>query len=422
MNISNTIKRLDPNGFDDASRHMSDLGYINYSRKITIFVKEKENLYKIQGNNIITNVGCLITNMCTYKKDKSIYYNKTVYLCDLEYPSTLKSSDIKKTLGNCLNECTARPLYAFANNVIEQDSKTSFDLGLTLVDLSVCDNGAYGIINFIDPERFKGYEEVVYGNKYNPMFYGNSNEESDRSRIHTIEDLVDNKTKIIFNKSNQESVVNIKNNITQKGIIIDKYTMSLNEYMSSFFAGYLFVPIEKIEFVYDSRLNQPLNIIKLTTFDKFHNDITNDNVVDDVMDLINEKIQILRNELSSDFYIVTRISDQFMICDLHVFNASREIILSKPLYRQYCEYAIDSQQIIDDVEYSGEIAKIDYIEKSIEQIGFNRNISGAIELINNATEKLQMLMSENKDYLYNMIDGPIKPKLIEGTGCEEKNR
>lgn len=407
MNISSNIKRFDPDGFDDNSKHMKDLGYKNYSRKITIFVKENKNFYNIQGNNIVTNVGCLVTNICNYiKKDNDgiikKFYNKTVYLCDLDYPSTLNASDIKKTLTNCLGECIARPLYAFSNNIIEIEDKT-IDLGLSLIDLSVKDCSSFGIINCSGNGNNPLYKEVVYSCKYNPMYYSNVDDcDIHGSRTHTIDELVDNKTKILFNKTDKETVTNLINNEVKKGIFIDKYITGLNEYMSEFFTSYLFLPFDNIEFVYDSRLSKSLNILKLNTFCKF-NDNTNDYLIEELMDKIKHKLNYLKTKLDTDIYLITRISDQFMMCDLHVFSISREIRLSKPLYRQYCEYAIDSEMIINDIEYNGEIAKLEYIDKTVEQLGFERNITSAINMINNATQQLTMIIEDNRNKMNNLI-------------------
>ena len=415
MNVSKIIERFDPNRFDSYDSYMKDLGYKDFSRKITIFVKENKNLYNIRGNNVVTNVGCLVTNICKYTKKESdivkTYFNKTVYLCDLDCPSTIDNSTTNSVM-NCLDKCTAIPLYAFSNNIIETSNNSFTDLGLTLIDLSMKDCSSFGIINCSGNNNNSLYKEVIYGSKYNPMYYSNIDiENNHETRIHTIEELVDNKTRILFNKREHETVINLVNNEVQKGIFIDKYIMGLNEYMSEFFTSYLFLPFDNIEFVYDSRLDKPLNVITLNTFYKFGND-TNDYLIEELMNKINQKLNFLKTKLETDFYLITRISDQFILCDLHIFSISREIRLSKPLYRQYCEYAIDSEMIINDIEYNGEIAKLEYIDKSVEQLGFTRNITSAINMINDATHQLSMIIEENKSNIHNLISNNSK-KYIE---------
>lgn len=417
MNISNYIQRIDFKNHSSEERSMRDFGFINYSRKITLFIKEKHNAYGISNNNLITNVGCLITNISSYEKDKKIFHNKTVYLCDLDYPSFLKTTDVKKNIFNCIGECEANPLYAFSNNVVEKSDGSYIDLGLSLIDLSIHDQSSFSIINFSTAEQTPLYKEVVYGNNYNPRFYSRlDNLENDPNRKVKIDEIVDDKTKLLFNVCNSDPLVTLKNkenNIEKTGIFIDKMTITLNDYMAEFFSNYLFLSFDNIEFVYDTRQTPNLNITKLTTFCKFNNNI-NDYFIDELLNDIKEKMECLKTKIGSDFYLITRISDQFMICDFHVFDTNREIMISKPLYRQYCEYAIDSEQVLNDIEYNGEIAKLDYIDKSIEQLGFTKDVTGAISLIEDATRKLTMFIDENKNNIRSMIGESTKTKLIEG--------
>ena len=408
MNMNSNLERIRNNlSLDSECKALSEIGFEKYFRKINIFMKEKRNVYNIPNNNIIENVGCLITNISKEIFDSGVLYNKTVYLCDLELPSNVAS---KVDFKMCLDKCIVRPMYAFTYNIIEKSDGKFIDLGLSLVDLTINDRSSFGVINF-SIEEFPMYKELIYREDYNPKFYSRRHMEMEGysrqdGRIMPIEDIVDSKTKIIFNKSNIDSVVGFKHNERQTGVFVDKETLLLNDYMSDFFASFLFMPFEQIEFVYDTRLDRKLNITTLTTFLKF-NQNTSDAFVTELLDRIEEKIGDIKEKISSDFYLITRVSDQFMMCDLHLFRDSREIRMTKPLHRQYCEYAIDSEMIVNDIEYSGEIAKLDYIDKSIKELGFTKDVTSAINAIENATQSLTMLVESTKQ--------EMKNKFIEGS-------
>lgn len=419
MNMNNFLERSRNNKtLDSEYKVLSDIGFENYFRKINIFMKEKKNMYNIANNDVITNVGCLITNISKDKNKKlGTIYNKTVYLCELEYPETLDSKSVKKNISVCLDKCLVKPMYAFAYNVIETPDNRTIDLGLSLVDLTVNKSSSFGIINF-SVDEYPMYKEIVIGENYNPKYYSKRHMELEEGfrrydgRAITMDEIVDNRTKIIFNKSDIDSVLNFKQNIQQTGIFVDKETINLNEYMSDFFISFLFLPFEQVEFVYDSRLINKLNITSLSSFLKF-NQYTTDTFVNELLDKINEKIERLGRKIKGNFYLITRISDQFMMCDLHLFDSSREIRMTKPLHRQYCEYAIDSEMIVNDIEYSGEIAKLDYIDKSMKELSFTRDITSAINMIDSATQSLTMLVESAKKDMQDKFIGSSYNNYIE---------
>lgn len=417
MNLNNNIERIKNNkSFDSENRALSELGFKKYFRKIVIFIKEKKNMYNIQNNDVITNVGCLITNISKDVTDIGTIYNKTVYLCELEYPEIIKEETVSKNITACLDKCVVRPMYAFSYNIVEKSCDTFIDLGLSLIDLSLNKSTSFGIINFSSDQQ-PMYRDIIYKENYNPMFYSRRHLEMNgfkgNSRELIMEDIVDGNTKIIYNKSKVDTVMNFKQNRLMQGIIIDKETISLNEYMTDFFTSFIFLPFELIEFVYDSRQIKKLNITLLTSFLKFKQK-TIDYYITELFDKINKHVEILKDKLKSDIYLITRVSDQFMICDLYIYKGSnvREIRMTKPLHRQYCEYAIDSEMIVNDVEMSGEIAKLDYIDKSMKELGFTKDITSAIDAIESATKSIAMLVEENKQNMSDKFIGNDAIRLI----------
>ena len=101
------------------------------------------------------------------------------------------------------------------------------------------------------------------------------------------------------------------------------------------------------------------------------------------------------------------------------FDTHKEIRITKPLYKLYGEFSLNSETLMNDVKSMGDIAKLDYIEQSIESISRNRDklsieesIHGVINMIDSATKTLQLMICEQKDQYSNLI-GTNDVKLLE---------
>jgi hypothetical protein len=280
MNITNAINKGNYETVHTQEEILKSIGFKQFQRKICFFIKENKNLYNIEGNNLVTKVGALITNISKSEIDKRECYNKTVYLCDIEFPNTFDMNAIKRDISKFIDSADIHPLYAFANNhIISHDSQYKFnDYGLTMVDLSI-KKSSYGVLNFSNATQLPLYKEIIYGNEYNPKYYTNRDakfySEIDDSRSGNINDIFDNRTKLICNKIGGDSVDIYTNNVKEEGIFIDKRTITINEFITTFFNKYMFLQFDDIEFIYDSRLSKPLNIKKLTTFTKFEQKLKN---------------------------------------------------------------------------------------------------------------------------------------------------
>lgn len=413
MNITNTINKDNYDSLKTQNEIMNQLGFDLFNRKIYFFIKESKNLYNIEGNNIVNKIGCLITNRSVFSKNGHRDYNKTVYLCDVEFPKEYNIETIKSNFDKFINVATINPLYAFANNhIINTKTNTFINIGLSMVDLSVSDRNSFGVINFSNNDNSDPvFKEIVYGNEYNPKYYNRFdaelNKDSHDTRNGNVEDFMDNRTKVLCNKYGSENVDNFINGSKQEGIFIDKRTMFVNEFINSFFNKYMFLHFDDIEIIYNSTLDKPLNIRKLNTFTKFDNEAIT-YYLDQLMSDIETCISILKNDLKEDFYMVFSITDQFVICDIHFFKDMRELRITKPLYKLYGEFALDSEQILNDVETSAEIAKYDMLEqvsRNVQSLEFVKDISGAISLIENATKAIQMSIIDNKCNVEKLIGG-----------------
>lgn len=413
MNITNNINRNNFNMYKTDNEILKSLGFKNFSRKIYFFIKEVDNLYNIEGNKLVTKIGCLITNRSISCVDKSTNYNKTVYLCDVEFPKEYNIETIKRDFNKFVDIVDITPLYAFANNHIITNENKFFNYGLTLVDLSISNHNSFGIINFADRtnESLPTFKEIIYGNQYNPKYYmvsdAKAHEDEQELRNGKVEHFFDSNTKILCNKYGSENVDNFINGVEQKGIFIDKRTMCINELITAFFNKYMFLQFDDIEIIYNSQLSKPLNIKKLTTFAEFTNDAKT-YYIDQLLTDIEHLLENFKNELKEDFYLVLSITDQFVIADVYFFNDNRKIRITKPLYKLYGEFALDSEQMLNCIESDADIAKCDMLEqvsRDIQGIEFVRDISGAINLIDNATKSILLAMEENKENARNLIQG-----------------
>ena len=120
-----------------------------------------------------------------------------------------------------------------------------------------------------------------------------------------------------------------------------------------------------------------------------------------------------------DYYLVLSIDKQFAILDILFFDTHKEIRITKPLYKLYGEFSLSSETLMNDVKSMSDIAKLDYIEQSIESVSRNgdklaleENIHGVIDMIDSATKTLQLMICDQKDQYSNLI-GTNDVKLLE---------
>ena len=69
MNITSIFEnrgKFNPDALKSFEEGMKSIGYESVRREIILFIKENKNTHGIAGNNIVTNVGCLIVNYSIY--------------------------------------------------------------------------------------------------------------------------------------------------------------------------------------------------------------------------------------------------------------------------------------------------------------------------------------------------------------------
>lgn len=419
MNMSGVVDRVNySKNLSTKKEMLKDLGIKKYSRTVNLFFKENKNSNGIIGHNLVSKVGCLITNKCIFELEPTkdgvgkTAYQKTVYLCDVEFPNSFSMDAIKADMSKFIGSATIEPTYAFSNAVVHLDNGTFFDMGLSMVDLSLKDNSTFGIINFskdLDPES----KQIIYGNEFNPKYYcildARANEELEKDRSGNIEDFVDSSTKIIYNTFGNEAVDNFINNEQLTGIYINKRTIAISEFMKLFFNRYLFTGIEDFEFQSETTSAIALVPKKITTFAPFSKNV-NEYYVSMLVDGTINCIETLEKELKEPFKIICGISNNFIIADVCFLNDNKSIRITKPLYKMYGEFALNSEIISEEIDNQSEIIKTDMLEQSIHSQTLLNNPEAVNELIgyiDSQTEALKLMIEENGERARQLIGESI---------------
>lgn len=426
MNINSTI--FERNRFcSDDDDILKNMGFIDYKREITLFLKENKNTNGITGHNLVTKINGLVTNYSIFHDHKlnNRLFTKTTYVCEVEFPNNITIDMLKRNIDSFVSVATINPIHAFTNAYLVESNGNIRDYGLSLLDLTLPTAG-FHILNFSNlDQNDKLNKFIIYDNKYNPRFYNsydcnvlydfNSHSEKSCPLI----ELYDYHSHITCNTHGNETVDNFINNNPQTGIYINKRTVKVSESLSDIFNKILFVSVDGLEFVYDSR-NDDINIKKLSFFTRFNKSLEERLCLDIYNSIIEWKETLKANFKNTDYYLVLSIDKQFAILDIMFFDTRKEIRITKPLYKLYGEFSLNSETLMNDTEAMGDIAKLDYIEQSIEAASRNGNklelgesIQGVINMIDGATKTLQLMICEQKDQYSNLIGVKNDVKLLE---------
>lgn len=425
MNINSTI--FERNRFcSDDGDILKNMGFIDYKREITLFLKENKNTNGIIGHNLVTKINGLVTNYSIFHDHKlnNRLFTKTTYVCEVEFPNNITIDMLKRNIDSFVSVATINPIHAFTNAYLVESNGNIRDYGLSLLDLTL-PTASFHILNFSNlDQNDKLNKFIIYDNKYNPRFYNSYdcnalydfNNHSEKSC--PLVELYDYHSHITCNIHGNETVDNFINNNPQTGIYINKRTVKVSESLSDIFNKILFVSVDGLEFVYDSR-NDDINIKKLSFFTRFNKSLEDRLCLDIHNSIIEWKETLKANFKNIDYYLVLSIDKQFAILDIMFFDTHKEIRITKPLYKLYGEFSLNSETLMNDTEAMGDIAKLDYIERSIEAASHNENkleleesIQGVINIIDSATKTLQLMICEQKDQYSNLI-GVNDVKLLE---------
>lgn len=425
MNINSTI--FERNKFcSDNDDILKNMGFIDYRREITLFLKENKNTNGIMRHNLVTKINGLVTNYSIFHDHKlnNRLFTKTTYVCEVEFPNNITIDMLKRNIDSFVSVATINPIHAFTNAYLVESNGNIRDYGLSLLDLTL-PTASFHILNFSNLDQSDKLNRfIIYDNKYNPRFYNSYdcnalydfNSHSEKSC--PLVELYDYHSHIICNTHGNETVDNFINNNPQTGIYINKRTVKVSESLSDIFNKILFVSIDGLEFVYDSRYDD-INIKKLSFFTRFNKSLEDRLCLDIHNSIIEWKETFKANFKNIDYYLVLSIDKQFAILDILFFDTHKEIRITKPLYKLYGEFSLNSETLMNDVKSMSDIAKLDYIEQSIESVSRNgnklaleENIHGVIDMIDSATKTLQLMICDQKDKYSNLI-GTNDVKLLE---------
>lgn len=432
MNITSLTFENQSNRFKTKKDQLKKLGIEQFNREISIFYKQNKNTNGIVGHDLITKIGCLITNKSiskieTDKIHDEYLFNKTVYMCDIELPMKVASSSLKEHIDKYLDMAKVTPTYAFSNSHIENiKDGTYVDLGLTIVNIDLLNASNFGKIEFmkdIDPK----YREILNEFIYNPKFYNHLDVNSDNvydsnNYIGDLEDFKDCETKIVYNTFGSESVDNFVRGVAQDGIYVGKRVIAISELIKDVFNKKLFSPFEELEFVYEKAVNEEnINLTRLKTYSTFSKTAGSKYIEDSIMDLVpklSDISQKLQSECNENLKLICGLTRHFLFIDVYFYSDQRTIRITKPVYKLYGEFALSSEDFINNVETESEFVKTDMLDtlhKSAGALDFTKRIADTICLVDNYTNQLKMLIEERSQSITDQIGGIVSRARIENT-------
>lgn len=434
MNITSKVFENPNDVYRTKKERFEKLGIEKFGREISIFYKETKNLYGISNQNLITKIGCLITNKSISKLEtddihNEYLFNKTVYMCDVELVRSVSSESLKRNPDKFLDMVKVTPTYAFSNSHIERiDTDEYIDLGVTMVNIDLKNISAFGKIEFSGKVDDK-YQRILDKFIYNPKFYNHIDVQYDDidnrdSYTGSLDEFKDSETKIIYNTFGSESVDNFVNGVPQKGIYVGKRVISISDFIKDVFNKKLFTPFENLEFIYNSDheiTTENFNLTKLKTYSTFSKGAGSKYIEDSIKNLIPKLIDICKklcHECGEDLRLVCGLDKNFLIIDVYFYSDDRMVRITKPTYKLYGEFALSSEDFIDSVEINGEIVKSDMLEslhKTAGLLEFAKTTANTICLVDNYTRQLKMILEERAQSISDQISGVVSRARIENT-------
>ena len=116
MNINSTI--FERNRFcSDDGDILKNMGFIDYRREITLFLKENKNTNGITGHNLVTKINGLVTNYSIFHDHKlnNRLFTKTTYVCEVEFPNNITIDMLKRNIDSFVSVAMINPIHAFTN-------------------------------------------------------------------------------------------------------------------------------------------------------------------------------------------------------------------------------------------------------------------------------------------------------------------
>lgn len=427
MNITSIV--IDrPNSIYATKREkLKEIGIEKFSREISIFFKEAKNIQGVVGHNLVSTINCLITNksISYLNGEKDTLFNKTTYMCDIEFPSGLSLDIIKKNIDKFLDSATIIPTFAFSNSHIEKQDGSYVDLGLTIVNLDLHDESSCGLIELCEktPETEK-YKDVIYKNDYNPKYYNFLDSqlddlECDKTRSGSIDDFRDLETKIVYNTFGTESVDTFIHGSQVPGIYVGKRVLMISEFMRQVFNKCLFSPIESITFIYDTTYRE-VSIIELKSYSTFNknNSYLKKSANELIEKIITECCEKFADECKESVKYVCGLDKNFLIVDAHFYSDDRLVRITKPMYKLFGEFAINSESFINEVESTGDLAKADMIDQIMSSKGLlesAKSIANAICMIDGYTQQIRMAIEERTSNIQQQISGVVTRMIDDKT-------
>ena len=413
MNITNIVIdrsiRRKNSILNETKNIKESCGIISYKRVINISTDKCRNMNNISGHDIIIRASCLLTNYSISNTDYGKLFHKTIYMCDLDFPGISNVEMISDRLTDVIHNSIITPTYAYSISHIEREDGSFEDFGLTMVDLNV-DRFAFNIINFSNKTGDQPiFKELIYKNGWNPKYYTRAECVANGNvfdRSGKIIDFVDDKTSIVYDKKIEKKNVVVRiNGEDCKGVHINNKTVKTSMLISEIFSKIIFISVENLEFIYDSR-SKSLMINRISLFSKFCKNY-NEYCVNEIYDNLIKVMESYKNDINSDFYCVYAMNEHNSMLNICIFETNEELRVSLSNETLFGNFTLTKEMAINNIEYnsnSSSIALIEHFENSDE---WNKD---RFKLMQNVLTAIDFRKSID---IINATDGLEKYKLID---------
>jgi len=414
MKITNRINReaLQNQLIGDPTTHiLKELGFKDVKREITLFFIENKNVHNIINNNMVTSINATITNYSihdTFSNNKELMYRmftKTIYWCEVEFPGHISLKNIKENIDAFIESAEINPQNAFSNTIVVTNDWENriVDCGLCIADLNTSRPDKIELVTFVNDNDSELVKQIIYYNPYNPKYYNHIDAEyykhSNETRRGNLNDFVTDNTKILYNTLGRSQLDTFINNNPQTGVYIDNRTILVNDLISELFGSLIFINMDSIEFIYDTRHTPKLMINNISFFSRFPQEVT-DYYITKISDSVMNNLNTFEDNIKETFYMVFNISKQFVILDIIFFKDNREIRYAKPLYKLYGEFtfSMKDDKITNMLEnkITSTVGNIEQNKQTFIDKGTNivKGISNAFGYIENRKKEIESKQSD----------------------------
>jgi hypothetical protein len=134
--------------------------------------------------------------------------------------------------------------------------------------------------------------------------------------------------------------------------------------------------------------------------------------------IITECCEKFADECKESVKYVCGLDKNFLIIDAHFYSDNRLVRITKPMYKLFGEFAMNSESFINEVESTGDLAKADMIDQIMNSKGLlesAKSIANAICMIDGYTQQIRMAIEERTSNIQQQISGVVTRMIDDKT-------